>query len=95
MDIRQHEGKLQLLIRWKGLDDEVPQSEAYQEMTEGVPGIVHDFVKDILSDKKQAAENYCDESRFINRMTKIQCCSIAKCRRRGVFLALIDLLFCT
>jgi len=48
MDIRLHEGVLQLLVKWKGFDDEDPGWESFETMKDDVPALVSDFLSDII-----------------------------------------------
>jgi len=49
MDIRLHEGVLQLLVKWKGFDDEDPGWETFETMKDDVPALVSDFLSDIIT----------------------------------------------
>jgi len=49
MDIRLHEGVLQLLVKWKGFDDEDPGWESFETMKDDVPALVSDFLSDIIT----------------------------------------------
>lgn len=49
LDIRLEKGEPQLLVKWKGFDDEEPQCKAFITMREDVPSLVEDFLTDTLS----------------------------------------------